>query len=73
MQGGVVQRPAMDRSPEIQHVPLDRTIRVEALKDVLAQVDGERSLRGRGLTVYRAGTTALLATSAQAREEAQVL
>src|SRR5271157_4342304 len=63
----------MDRSPEIQHVPLESTIRVEALKNVLAQMDGEGSLRGRGLTVHGAGTTALLAATAQAREQAQML
>ena len=73
VQGGFVQRQSMDRGPQVQHVPLERTIRVKALKDVLAQVDGEGSLPGRDLTVYRAGTTALLATSTQAREEAQVL
>src|SRR5271157_5649380 len=73
VQGRFVQRQAMDRSPEIQHVPLERTIRVEALKNVLAQMDGEGSLRGRGLTMHGAGTTALLATTAQAREQAQML
>jgi hypothetical protein len=46
---------------------------VEALKNVLAQMDGEGSLRGRGLTMHGAGTTALLATTAQAREQAQML
>ena len=66
VQGGFVQRQAMDRSPEIQHVPLEPTIRVEALKDVLAQMDREGSLRGRGLAVHRARATALLATAAQA-------
>ncbi|MGD0044049.1 MAG: hypothetical protein ABSE84_27200, partial [Isosphaeraceae bacterium] len=73
MQGRFVQRQTMDRSPEIQHVPLQSTIRVEALKNVLAQMDGEGSLRGRGLTVHGAGTTALLAATAQAREQAQMV
>jgi hypothetical protein len=39
VQGGFVQRQWMDRSPEVQYVPLERTIRVKALKDVLAQMD----------------------------------
>jgi len=39
VQGGLVQRQAMDRSPQIQHVPLDRTLSVKALKGVLAGCD----------------------------------
>ena len=73
VQGGLVQRQAMDRSPQIQHVPLDRTLSVKALKGVLAQMDREGSLRGRGLAVHGAGTTALLAATAQGREVAQML
>jgi len=73
VQGRFVQRQTMDRSPQIQDVPLERTVRVEALKDVLAQMDGEGSLPVRGLTVHGAGTTALLATATQVREQAQML
>src|SRR5271166_4644205 len=73
VQGGLVQRQAMDRSPQIQHVPLDRTLSVKALKGVLAQMDREGSLRGRGLAVHGTGTTALLAATAQARVVAQML
>ena len=36
-------------------------------------MDGERSLLGHGPTVHGVGTTALLAATAQAREEAQML
>ena len=73
MQGGVVQRQTMDRRPEIQHVPLDPAIRVEALKGVLAQMDREGSLRVPGVAVHGAGTTALLAAAAQLRQETQML
>ena len=34
VQGRFIQRQAMDRSPEVQRVPLQRTIRVEALNAV---------------------------------------
>src|SRR5271157_2719369 len=37
VQGGLVQRQAMDLSPQIHHIPLDRTLIVKALKGVLAQ------------------------------------
>src|SRR5271166_5075813 len=73
VQGGLVQRQAMDHSPQIQHVPLDRTLSVKALKGVLAQMDREGSLWGRGLAVHGAGTTALPAATAQGREVAQML
>src|SRR5271155_1834643 len=73
VQGSLVERQAADRSPQIQHVPLDRALSVKALKGVLAQMDREGSLRGRGLAVHGAGTTTLLATSAQGREVAQML
>jgi hypothetical protein len=39
VQGGFVERQAMDRRPEVQDVSLDRTIRMEALKGMLAQVE----------------------------------
>ena len=73
VQRSLVQRQVVARSPQVQYVPLEPAIRLEALKDALAQMDGESPLQGRGLTVYGAGTTALLPTSTQAREEAQVL
>src|SRR3974377_2618501 len=55
VQGGLVQRQAMDRSPQIQHVPLDRTLSVKALKGGLPQNDREGSLRGRGSAVQGRG------------------
>ena len=67
VQGGVVQRQTMDGRPEIQHVPLDPAIRVEALKGVLAQMDREGSLRVSGLAVHGAGTTALRGRGRAAR------
>ena len=73
MQGGFVQRQPMDRRPEIQDVPLGRTLRVEAPEDVLAQVDREGPLRVAGVAVHRTGATALLAAAAQLRQQAQML
>jgi hypothetical protein len=73
VQGRFVQRQTMHRSPQIQDVALDTTIGLEALKDVLAQMDREGSLRVRGPTVHGAGTTALLATATQVREQAPML
>ena len=73
MQGGVVQRQAMDGRPEVQHVALDPAIGVEALEDVLAQMDGEGSLAIRGVAVDGAGTAALLAAAAQLVEQTQML
>src|SRR3954463_54706 len=62
----------MDRRPEIQHVPLDATIRREALKRVLAQMDREGSLPVCGVAVHRAGTTALIATAVELSQQPQV-
>src|SRR3954452_6511002 len=62
----------MDRSPEIEHISLERTIRLEALEDVLAEMDREGALGGGGLAVYRARATTLLAMPAQLREQAQM-
>jgi hypothetical protein len=61
VQRGFVQRQAMDRSPEIQHIPFERTLRLEALEDVLAEMDRERSLGGGGSAVCRARATTPLA------------
>ena len=36
---GFIERQPMDRSPEVQRVPLERAIRVEALKYVLAKMN----------------------------------
>src|SRR5262249_41674590 len=72
VQRGFVQRQAMDRGPEIQHIPFECTIRLEALEDVLAEMDRERSLGGGGLAVYRARATTLPAMATQLREQAQM-
>src|SRR5271156_573309 len=73
VQGGVVERQTMDGRPEVQHVPLDPAIGVEALKGVLPQMDGEGSLRVSGLAVDGARTTALVAAAAQLRHQTEVL
>src|SRR3954451_22536977 len=63
----------MDCRPEIQDVPLDGTIRVKALKGVLAQVDREGPLRVPGVAVHRTRTTTLLAPATQMRHQIQIL
>src|SRR4051794_35296664 len=50
------ERQTMGRGPEVQDVPHDRTIRLEALKDILAQVDGARAIRGSGAAMHGTGT-----------------
>src|SRR5262249_46958150 len=72
VQRGFVPRQAMDRSPEIQPISFERTIRPEALEDVLAEMDRERSLGGGGRAVYRARATTLPAMATQLREQAQM-
>jgi len=47
VQGRFVQRQAMARGPEIQHIPLERTIRLEAPKEVLAQMDTDSDEEGK--------------------------
>ena len=73
MQGGFVQRQTTDRSPEVQDVPFNPTIRVEALKGVLAQVDGERALRGSGVAMHGTGTSALRTTATQVGQQSQMV
>ena len=63
----------MDGRPKIEHVPLQPTLRMKALKHVLVEMDRKRPLRGRGFTVHRAGTATLRAATTQVREDAQTL
>src|ERR1700675_5019693 len=69
VQGGVVQRQAVQRRPEVEDVALDGTVGLEALEDVLAEVDGEGVLAISGVTVYGARTTSLLAAAVQLVEQ----
>jgi hypothetical protein len=59
--------------PEVQGVPLDPTIRVEALQGVLAQVDGERALRGSGAAMHGTGTSALRTAATQVGQRTQMV
>ncbi len=63
----------MDGRPQIQDVPLQAAIRLETLKYVPTKMDGERSLRGLGVTVHRTATAALLPAAAHAGPDAQML
>jgi hypothetical protein len=69
-QGGVVKRQAMQRGPEVEDVALSSAVGLEALEDVLAEVDGEGVLAIGGVPMDRTGTAALLAAAVQLRERA---
>jgi hypothetical protein len=73
VQCGIVQRQAMDRRPEIQHVPLDSSIHLEALKRGFPQMDREGSVPVGRVAVHGAGTTALVATAAELSQQTQML
>src|SRR5439155_17257033 len=72
MQRGLVERQAMNGRPEIQDIAVHGAIRLEALKDVLSQMNRERSLAILGLSVHRARSTPLRATAAQVLEQTEV-
>src|SRR6266853_419390 len=63
----------MQRGPEVENVALRSTVGLEALEDVLAEVDGERVVAIRGVTVDRTRTTTLLAAAVQLVEQAEVV
>lgn len=63
----------MDCRPEIKDVPLNSTIRVKALKGVLAEMDREGPLRVPSVAVHRTGTTTLLTPATQLRHQIQIL
>jgi hypothetical protein len=72
MQRGVVQRQTMDGRPQVQRVPLDPTIRLEASKCALAQMDREGPLPVPGVAVHRTGAATLRAAAAQLTQESQM-
>ena len=72
VQGGVVQRQAVERGPEVENISLRSAVGLEALEDVLAEVDGEGVVAIGGVTVYRTWTTSLLATAVQLVEQIEV-
>ena len=73
MQGGIIERQAVDGGPQIEGVATNAASGVKALKGILPQMDGERWLGVAGLAVERAATAALLATPTHAVENAEVL
>ena len=73
MEGSLVDRQVVHRSPEIEDIAVSAAVGVETLKDVLAQMDRERVLSVCGLAMNRAKSTALLAAPAQVPEQSQVL
>ncbi len=72
MQGGFVEGQLVQGGPQVQDVALDRAIGLEALADVLAQMNGEGAFAIAGLAMLGTGAAALLTSAAQHFEEAQV-
>jgi hypothetical protein len=70
--GGVIQRLAMQRGPEVEYIALGSAVCLEALENILAEVDGERVLAIRGVTVNRTRAPPLLAAAVQRIEQAEV-
>src|SRR5580700_4182927 len=72
VQGGVVQRQAMQRGPEVENIAMHGAVCLEALKDVFAEMGGERVLAVGGVAVYGTRPTSLLAAAVQLLEEAEM-
>ena len=70
MQGRFVQRKLVDGCPQVQHIPVRLTIRMEAAEHLLAQVDRERWAGVRRLAVQRARASALQAAAAHSSHQA---
>ena len=73
MEGSLVDRQVVQRSPEIENIAVSAAVGVETLKDVLAQMDREGTLSVCALAMDRAKPTALLAAPPQVPEQSQVL
>jgi hypothetical protein len=73
MEGSLVDRQVVHRSPEIENISVGAAVGVKTLKDVLAQMDREGTLSVCWLAVNRAKPPALLAAPAQVPEQSQVL
>src|SRR5688572_8057823 len=72
VQCGLVKRQPMDGGPQIEHVALRRARTMEALEDLLVERNGERMMAISGLTMNRARTTPLSATSLQMLQPVQM-
>ena len=73
MEGSLVDRQVVHRSPEIENIAVSAAVGVETLEDVLTQMDREGTLSVCRLAMDRAKATALLAAPAQVPEQSQVL
>jgi hypothetical protein len=73
VEGGVAQLHTLEPRPEIDDVALDAAGRIETVKDVLVELDGESAALGLAvLVVHGTGAAALPATAFQVRRQAQV-
>src|SRR5712691_2431063 len=70
--GRFIQRQAVNSGPKIQNVALDGTVGLEALADVLGQIN--RKIAGGifGVCMHRTRAAALVGAAAQDFEETQV-
>src|SRR5205814_636539 len=57
--GRLVQREVPERGPEVEHIAVRGTRRVEALEDALAEMDRERAIPGLSGGMKRTGSTTL--------------
>ena len=72
MEGGFVEGQVMDGGPEIEDVAVGATLRVEALKDIPAQMQRKGSLSDGGWAVEGTASATLLASATQLVEQAEV-
>ena len=72
MQGSLIERQAVQRGPEVQSIPVHGAVGLEALKDVLAEMDREGVLAIGGMAVDGTRSTSLLAAAVQLLEEAEM-
>jgi hypothetical protein len=69
-QGGISQFQAFDGGPQVDDVPLDGALGIEALEDVFFKMDTEGA--SLALAVHRAVPTPLAAAAAQLGEQVEV-
>ena len=72
MQGSIIKRQLVDSGPQVEDVAVHATIGLEALTNVLAQVNGESPHALGRLRVHRARTAALLTAATQLLEAIQL-
>src|SRR4029077_12373164 len=72
VEGGFVERQAMDGGPKVEDIALSAAAGLGRLKDVLAEMRRESGLRAGGRAVDGTRSAALQAAAAQVVEQAQV-